>query len=224
MSKIEIAVQFAVDVANDNYHGYSQERRDGGRDMDCSKIVISALKSAGYDTGSASYTGDMLNPLLAAGFKDVASSVNLHTGEGLLRGDILLRPKTSARSGHAAFYIGDGKIVQAQSDYDGVLGDSSDREIRIQSYYDSPFLYVLRDPDAIACPYPEPDTLFKNGITFRGDDARWFQWHLNRAGYALTLDGIAGSKTWLAINKAQEKGAIGAGNAGSLTRAIIRKM
>lgn len=144
MPDIEKAVQFAESIANDNTHGYSQARRDGGIDTDCSKLVITALRSAGFDTGSASYTGDMLAPILAAGFSDVAGSVNLRTGAGLMRGDILLRPKAASKNGHTAFYIGDGKIVQAQSDYDGKLGDSSGREIRIQNYYDSPFTHVLR--------------------------------------------------------------------------------
>lgn len=142
---IENAVLFAIDIANNNYHGYSQARR-GDRDTDCSKIVIDSLKAAGFNTGAASYTGNMLSPLLAAGFKKV-TSVNLRTGEGLLRGDVLLRPKTETRNGHTAFCIGDGQIVQAQQDYDGKYGDSSGREIRIQRYYDSPFTYVLRYGD-----------------------------------------------------------------------------
>jgi len=150
MGKIEKAVQFAIDIANDNYHGYSQARR-GDRDTDCSKIVIDGLKAAGFDTGAATFTGNMLAPILAAGFKDVTASVNLRTGEGLKRGDILLRPKTIRRGGHAAFFIGNGQIVQAQADYDGVYGDGNSREIRIQNYYDSPFIYVLRYPSVDPC-------------------------------------------------------------------------
>jgi len=218
---IEKAVRFAIDIANDNYHGYSQARR-GDRDTDCSKIVIDGLKVAGFDTGAATYTGNMLAPILSAGFKDVTNLINLRTGEGLKRGDILLRPKTIRRGGHAAFFIGNGQIVQAQADYDGVYGDGNSREIRIQAYYDSPFIFVLRYPE-IVCPYSEPTVTAKNGVTFRGNDAGWYQWYLNRAGYGLVLDLVAGAKTWAAINDAQEKGGIGAGNAGPLTRAVVRR-
>jgi len=150
MSKIEKAVQYAESIASDNYHGYSQARR-GDRDTDCSKIVIDGLKAAGFNTGGASYTGDMLAPLLTAGFENIASRINLRTGAGLQRGDILLRPKTATKGGHAAFFIGNGQIVQAQSDYDGRYGDGNGREIRKQAYYDSPFIYVLRYPEADPC-------------------------------------------------------------------------
>ena len=143
MPDLEKAVQTAIDFALDDKHGYSQTRR-GGIDDDCSGVVLRSLAAAGFDTGAASFTGNMLAPLLAAGFVDVAKSVNLRTGAGLQRGDILLRPKTDAKNGHTAFYIGGGKIVQAQSDYDGKPGDSSGREIRLQNYYNSPFKYVLR--------------------------------------------------------------------------------
>lgn len=149
MSRIKLAVDHAIHIAKDNYHGYSQTRRNTDRDDDCSTIVLDGLEVAGFDIGDATYTGNMLAPLLRAGFVDVAKSVDLRTGDGLKYGDILLRPKTAAKNGHTAFYIGDGKIVQAQSDYDGKPGDSSGREIRIQAYYDSPFTYVLRYPDPV---------------------------------------------------------------------------
>lgn len=143
MPDLEKAVQTAIDFALDDKHGYSQTRR-GGIDDDCSGVVLRSLAAAGFDIGSATYTGNMLDPLLAAGFVDVAATVNLKTGAGLKRGDILLRPKTSTQNGHTAFFIGGGQIVQAQSDYDGKPGDSSGREIRLQNYYNSPFKYVLR--------------------------------------------------------------------------------
>lgn len=57
-SKIEKALQWAINIANDNSHGYSQSNR-WGPDYDCSSFVISALKAAGIDTGNATYTGNM---------------------------------------------------------------------------------------------------------------------------------------------------------------------
>ena len=191
---IETAVKFAESIADDNYHGYSQARR-GEQDTDCSKIVIDSLHAAGVDVSGATYTGNMLAPILKAGFKDVADSVNLRTGEGLRRGDVLLRPKTDSKNGHAAFYIGNGQIVQAQADYDGRLGDSSGREIRRQNYYDSPFRYVLRYDDG-GCPYAEPTQMYVPRNRFEGNDAFWFQWQLARIGYTIKIDGIAGQITW----------------------------
>ena len=157
MYKIEEAVKIAIDIANDNYHGYSQARRNGGRDYDCSTLVLFALKSVGIKTGSASFTGDMLRPLLNVGFIDVIASVDVSTGKGLLVGDILLRPKTELKNGHTAFYAGNGQIVQANGDYDGVLGDSSGKEICIHNYYNGGWKHVLRyTKDTPSEPLVEP--------------------------------------------------------------------
>ena len=50
--KLEQALQWAISIANDNRHGYSQSNRWGNPDYDCSSFVISALKAAGYDVGA----------------------------------------------------------------------------------------------------------------------------------------------------------------------------
>lgn len=229
MSKVDAYVQFLVEVAGNNAKGYSQARRDEMNEGDCSSWSIDAFRSAGFKLVGAHTTRDMYNPLLADGFTDVTSKIDLRTGKGLKKGYVCLRPFTQERGGHVIVMTDDNlHIFQAAGDFDGVRKDSSARELLIRDYYDSPFKYVLAPPVEApvvsGCPYAEPNTLYKNGVMFRGNDARWFQWHLNRAGYGLTLDGIAGKNTWVAINKAQEKGGIGAGNAGSLTRGIIGKL
>lgn len=144
MPNIQDAVKIAVDIANNNTHGYSQARRHSGIDYDCSSLVLYSLKSIGINVGSATYTGDMVKPLLNNGFINVIDSVNIVIGSGLQAGDILVKPKTNTKSGHTAFYIGNGKIVQANADYDKKLGDSSGRELIIQNYYNSGWKYVLR--------------------------------------------------------------------------------
>lgn len=208
MLKIEIAEQYETRIATDNYYGYSQARR-GDRDKDCSKLQIDALKFAGYDTGLASFTGDMLTPLLAAGFADVTKSVNLRTGDGLHHGYILLRPKTKLMDGHAAMMINDKELVQASGDYDGVPGDSSGNEIKIKPYYDSPFTYVLAPPPEFATlpvnPHQRPTKLYASGKMIYGNDASWIIWQLNRLGYPGLLKGvpIVGPNCWKAIKDVQ---------------------
>lgn len=217
MSKVDIYVEYAVSVANDNTKGYSQSRRriaqtqeevDEIKDGDCSTVALNGLVLSGIDIGDATYTGNMLSPLLKAGFKDVTSSVNLRTGKGLRKGDIVLRPKTNTRNGHVAIMIDSERLVQAQYDYDGKVGDSSGREIRIQNYYDSPFTYVLRlEKDVIeptVNPYSEPTTSKPNGKRFSGNDAGWFEFELHRIGYSWSVlgckdnkpDEVFGAKCW----------------------------
>ena len=79
-------------------------------------------------------------------------------------------------------------------------------------------------PTVSTCPYFEPveSAIYKNGVTFRGNDAGWYQWQLNKRGYGLAVDKIAGTKTWKAINDMQAKTGVGVGNAGPRTRNVIR--
>lgn len=91
MGVIDKAVSWAVAIANDDSHKYSQSARWGPH-YDCSSFIITAYKQAGINTG-ATYTGDMYKAFTAKGFKNVTSSVNLSTGAGLKKGDILLNTK-----------------------------------------------------------------------------------------------------------------------------------
>lgn len=139
MSVAEKIVSFMENVAADQSHGYSQASRWGNPDYDCSSLVITAVKKAGIPI-NATYTGDMYPALTGAGFKDVKKNVNLATGAGLKRGDILLNTVH-----HTAVYCGDGKIVHARGQSLGSPspGDQG-QEISVSNYYNYPWDYVLR--------------------------------------------------------------------------------
>lgn len=133
---IEKAVTWALQIAQDPVHGYDQTRR-WGPDYDCSSLMISAWQQAGVkvkDTG-ATYTGNMLPAFLRCGFEDITAEVNLSTGAGLQRGDVLLNVQH-----HTAMCIGSGKIVHASINErggatGGKTGDQTGREICVRSYY-----------------------------------------------------------------------------------------
>lgn len=155
MGNMKIAIARVRGIAEDNTYGYSQPRRDWTKEDDCSSGTLDSLRAADYNVGSATFTGNMYRPLLAAGFEDVTSQVNPRTGEGLQTGDVVLRPPTKARGGHTGIMVSATQLAQFQGDFDGKPGDSSGREITIKNYYDSPFKYVLRDP-ATAATQPVP--------------------------------------------------------------------
>ena len=106
---IEDAVEWAIGIANDDSHGYDQTNR-WGPDYDCSSLVIQAWQNAGVPvkTQGASYTGNMYDAFIACGFVDVTSQVDLSSGSGVIRGDVLLNIVN-----HTAMSIGNGQIVQA---------------------------------------------------------------------------------------------------------------
>ena len=150
MSKTEKAVQWMISTANNPLHGYDQKYRWGERgDYDCSSAVIMAWESAGVSVKSAgaTYTGNMLSAFKKCGFDDVTKLVNLKSGTGLLRGDVLLNRKS-----HTAMYIGGGQIAQASINEKGTAiggapGDQTGREFLVRSYYNYPWDYVLRYPE-----------------------------------------------------------------------------
>lgn len=100
MSIVEKYVQKALEIANDDSHGYDQINR-WGDDYDCSSLVITAVENSGIKVveAGATYTGNMLFTFKKCGFKDVTKTITLSSGNGLKRGDVLLNVKK-----HTAIY------------------------------------------------------------------------------------------------------------------------
>lgn len=142
---IDSAVKWIIGIANDNSHGYDQLSR-WGPDYDCSSLVITAFEQAGVKvkTAGATYTGNMYNIFLKCGFKDVTTSVNLSTGAGLKKGDVLLN-----NTHHTAMMISASQMVEAAINEKGTImngksGDQTGREIHSCGYYSYPWNCVLR--------------------------------------------------------------------------------
>ena len=122
---IENYIQWALRIAWDDSHGYSQLNR-WGPDYDCSSLVVSALKNTGFRVGNASWTGNMLEELTKLGF-------SWHSGlSGLSRGDILLAHNSRLR--HTEIFLGSNQMVGAwvseTGGISGVQGDQTGNEIR----------------------------------------------------------------------------------------------
>lgn len=121
--------------------GYDQSNRQDirvGGECDCSSLVIHCLKEAGFDTGSASYTGNMSSNLCARGWSRMPNNGSPQYG------DILLNDNS-----HVAVYIGNGMLAQASIDENGRIsggqaGDQTDYETNVRSYYNKPWDCYLR--------------------------------------------------------------------------------
>ena len=137
------AVDFAVRIANDNSHGYSQRIRslyeiDKPKSFDCSSLVCTAyyyafmknglIKQARYLKENCSYTGNMLK-MQNVGFEIVAKKQTAHAK--MIKGDIELNS-----THHTALAVDNNRIVHARSS-EGTTDtkDNSGNEIRVQNWY-----------------------------------------------------------------------------------------
>ena len=148
------AAAFMEAMAADDTHGYDQGSR-WGPDYDCSSLVISAYKKAGVPL-TCTYTGNMKADMLAHHFGDVTKMVNLTSGTGLIRGDVLLH-----ETHHTAMYMGGGKLAHAAgNEYGKALGsrtgDQTGKEICVTGYFNFPWQCVLRYEKDDAGPEPAP--------------------------------------------------------------------
>ena len=121
--------------------GYSQADRwnfnPSGGNCDCSSLVIHCLKEAGFDTGSATYTGNLSDNLTKRGWTRLPADGNPQAG------DILLNDVH-----HVAVYLGGGRLAQASISERGTAygraGDQTGRETNIRAYYNYPWNAYLR--------------------------------------------------------------------------------
>lgn len=145
-SRIEAMVQHAIDIANDDSHGYSWADR-WNTDRDCSSLMYDSADAAGYPVGRGPdrtrYTGTMIDDFTAAGF-----SKHAYGSVGLRRGDILLRDPWG-KGGHTEMYVGDGQTVGAHSSETGGVygepGDQTGNEISVAPLQGA-WEWVLRPP------------------------------------------------------------------------------
>jgi len=140
---IDDAVDFAVRMAKDNTHGYSQSTRSlynitNPKSFDCSSLVCTAFyyafvtngltEAATYLKNNCSYTGNMLK-MTNCGFEIVAKNQTAHAA--MKKGDIELNTTY-----HTALAIDSDNIVHARSS-EGTKDtkDGSGNEIRTQPWY-----------------------------------------------------------------------------------------
>ena len=220
---VEKAVSWAVGIAQDDSHGYSQYKR-WGSDYDCSSLVISAYEQAGVPVkeAGATYTANMRRAFEQCGFK----SIKYGSGTVLRKGDVLINERN-----HTAMYIGNGQIVQASIAETGKIygkeGDQTAKEIEVRNFYVYHYGwdYILRYEEKesediivnvelkqiqLGAKCAEVGTLqtLLNALGFKGKNGRILTTDHefgNNTDYAvrlfqkavdLTPDGIVGPKTW----------------------------
>lgn len=146
---IDDAVDFAVQMANDNTHGYSQVVRSlynisAPKSFDCSSLVLTAYyyafkknglsEQAAFLKQNCGYTGNMLQ-MKKCGFEVVATKQTAHAR--MKKGDVELADNNpDGSNSHVALAIDGDNIVHARSS-EGTTDtkDNSGNEIRTQPWY-----------------------------------------------------------------------------------------
>ncbi|WP_018142441.1 aggregation-promoting factor C-terminal-like domain-containing protein [Alloscardovia criceti] len=136
----EAAAQFVEKVALDDSHGYSQARRNGNPDYDCSSLVyFSITQGAGHalSVSTPFSTHTMKQVLTASGYEYFTWSGNPKNAKNeLKRGDIIVNAAT-----HTETYLGGGLFGGArhatpsgiEDGHPGDQGTASDPEIGINA-------------------------------------------------------------------------------------------
>lgn len=135
ISKAIAAMDKACRVWSVGYDQYQRWNIYNGGETDCSALVIWALKQGGFDTGSATYTGNLSANLTSRGWRRIAPDLGI-----LQPGDILLNDThhvCMVISGHGRNAI----IAQASIDERGKAsggraGDQTGYETNERRVYD----------------------------------------------------------------------------------------
>lgn len=139
-SVIDKACAWAVKIAEDDDHGYTNG--SWGPEYSCISLVMSAYTEAGLDVGKCNID-KLPDRLINKGFEDVTAKVDLKTGAGLAKGDIMWYVNAD-KHGHTELYIGGGQMVGARADTDGKPGDNKGDEISVVAYADLGWQRVFR--------------------------------------------------------------------------------
>ncbi len=115
-------IQWAIDIANDDSHGYCQTPRTGP-DYDCSSLVYYALLNSGYTAEQLGGTYPFTTYYMEGILTGIGFEMRPYNESELQPGDILWRRE------HTGMYVGDGQVVQASQSREGngLCGQTGDQ-------------------------------------------------------------------------------------------------
>lgn len=142
-ARVERGIAQVEDYAANDRHGYefgSHTRYDVG--TDCSglaRMYAAAVEGIGLDAYPDFSTRTMRGVLVGRGWQAIP-----YSRAALGRGDLVL--KEIAGVGHVVVYVGGGRIVGAEGNWDSRHGDSSGREVCEKALYEFGWNWILRPP------------------------------------------------------------------------------
>ena len=146
MTGVERGIATILQYAADDGHGYvlcSGHHATYDPGTDCAglaRLYAATVEGVGVKGYPDFGTWSERAALTARGWKAIAFAKSK-----MRRGDVLLRERSDG-TGHTVVWLGDGRIVGAEGNWDGRPGDGSGTEVCERSYYDYGYNWVLRPP------------------------------------------------------------------------------
>lgn len=144
-ARIERGIAQVESYAADDRHGYEfGSHANYGLGTDCSglaRMYAAAVEGIGLGDYPDFSTRTMRGVLVGRGWRALP-----YSRAALVRGDLIL--KEIAGVGHVVVYVGGGRIVGAEGNWDKRPGDSSGREVCEKALYEFGWNWVLRPPMA----------------------------------------------------------------------------
>lgn len=162
MAGIEEGISTVLAYAADDSHGYVLQGREYEYGTDCAGLVrLYAATVEGVDVGSYPdfHTWSEVATLTARGWTDMGFDYG-----SAVRGDVFLRALGDS-TGHTVVYLGGGRIVGAEGNWDGRQGDSSGTEVCERAYYDYSYNHILRPPTVAGTSEEEDEEVTSEDIS-----------------------------------------------------------
>ena len=143
--EVKSAVDWATKIAKDNSYGYGNDQAaQSGDNKQYSGLglVREAYRNAGIKLEDTDIT-KFDQALTKSGFEDVTSKVDIKTGKGLQRGDVLW-VSTKDGKGHTEIAAGHGKLIGSRGAKDSTAGDSTGEEISVIDYFNNSWTKIFR--------------------------------------------------------------------------------
>ena len=153
-SVVDKAVAFAMDIAMDDSHGYSNGSEFAGPGTyNCIGLVLKSYQVAGYDMGFC-WIGALPDKLLSYGFTDVTDIVDVRTGAGAQKGDVFWMMHEGGKHGHTEIMGDNGVLIGARGlgNNDTIPGDQDGNEISVVPFFSYHWERVFRPPASLCSP------------------------------------------------------------------------
>lgn len=217
------------------YGGYNPCVLGNPKHRYCKGSVL--VNCVGYCTGRYNFTsGEKTCRWL--GNTDAERYINLAKKQGLAIseeptvGGVMVWKKGkilhSDGAGHVAFVekIKDGTVTTSESGWGytkSYVTNKTRKKGKGNWGQGSAYTYLGCIVNPNIDPYEKPARILKKGM--KGEDVKWMQWAINRAGVKCDIDGSFGAKTETALKSAQKIWGLSPdGSCGMLTQTKIREL